>query len=422
MDTLPSRIGFVGTHFMGQDEAERQSLIWARLLTAGGHECFYFAGSTDQSQDRSVVVPEAASDHPDITALNAEIFDTRQRSSKTSGMVQAIRFHLKQHLYQFIKTFDINLLIVENALALPLNLPLGLAISELVAETELPTIARHHEFSWWHARYIHSMAGDYLRAAFPPVLPSLYHVVLNRSAARHLAQQINTHASVIPPALDFDHPPQANAEDEHRLRQAFGIDPEQPVILQPTAALPWARLELGIEAAAGLNPGGVYLVQAGSPLETAAYRERLARHAVLNGMQIAFLADAAGHPSRAASKDEPPLNPAAAFTAAGWVSYPVRTETFNGSFLDAVIQRQPVLMAEIDFAGSELATQGFQVLTIDETLSPSSLDQARQALSDQSLIEQMTDLNLTLGRRHYHMDVLKPQLEILLNRCIRATR
>ena len=44
------------------------------------------------------------------------------------------------------------------------------------------------------------------------------------------------------------------------------------------------------------------------------------------------------------------------------------------------------------------------------------------ALFAQSLIEQMTDLNLTLGRRHYHMDVLKTQLEILLNRCIRATR
>jgi hypothetical protein len=422
MDTLPSRIGFIGTHFTGQDGAERQTLIWAELLAAAGHECFYFAGRTDHGQERSVVVPEASGDHPDIAALHTEIFDTRSRSSKTSGMVQAIRFHLKQHLYQFIKTFDINLLIVENALSLPLNLPLGLALSELVAETELPTIAHHHEFYWWHARYVNSAAGDYLRAAFPPALPSLYHVVLNGSAARQLALRVGSNAIIIPPALDFDHPPQATEEDEHLLRQAFGVDRERPVILQPSAALPGARSELGIEAAAGLNPGSVYLVQTGSPLETAAHREHLVRQAVVNGMEIAFAADKFGSPSPQAVGDEAQLNPAAAYRAARWVSYPVSTEYCDSAFLGAILHRRPLLMTQSSFTASDLSAQGMQVITIEETLNASSLDQARETLADQEASEQMADMNFVLGRRHYHIEALQPQLDMLLNRCIRAIR
>jgi len=47
-----------------------------------------------------------------------------------------------------LSSFEIDLIIVENAFAIPINIPLGLAVTELLAETGIPTIAHNHDFFW----------------------------------------------------------------------------------------------------------------------------------------------------------------------------------------------------------------------------------------------------------------------------------
>ena len=54
---------------------------------------------------------------------------------------------------RFCADFDLELLVVENALAIPLNLPLGLALTELIAETGIPVIAHHHDLAWERQRF-----------------------------------------------------------------------------------------------------------------------------------------------------------------------------------------------------------------------------------------------------------------------------
>jgi len=56
----------------------------------------------------------------------------------------------------------LNLLVVENALSLPMNVPLGIALAEFIGETSMRTIAHHHDFWWERTRYIKSPADDYL--------------------------------------------------------------------------------------------------------------------------------------------------------------------------------------------------------------------------------------------------------------------
>ncbi len=187
MNITPSRIGFVSTRFSGTDGVSLETEKWAAVFQQMGHECFYFSGESDRPEESSVVVPEAHFKHPDIETINRDLFDDISRSSETSGLVQAIRFHLKKHLYQFLRTFDINLLVIENAFALPMNVPLGLALSEFIAETNIPAIAHHHDFTWERNRFAVNAAGDYLRSSFPPVLPSIHHVVINSFAAQQLA-------------------------------------------------------------------------------------------------------------------------------------------------------------------------------------------------------------------------------------------
>ena len=48
----------------------------------------------------------------------------------------------------FLGEFDIDILVAENVFALPLNLPLSMALRRVVAQTGLPTIAHNHDFYW----------------------------------------------------------------------------------------------------------------------------------------------------------------------------------------------------------------------------------------------------------------------------------
>ena len=74
--TVPSarRIGFVSTRLQGTDGVSLEAAKWATTLERAGHRCFYFAGDLDRPADRSWSAPEASLRHPDIVAMNGEVF------------------------------------------------------------------------------------------------------------------------------------------------------------------------------------------------------------------------------------------------------------------------------------------------------------------------------------------------------------
>ncbi len=137
MTANQARIGFVSTRLKGTDGVSLEVRKWAEVLTGLQHECFFFAGESDWPPGRSYVVPEAHFQHPDVLKLSADLFDDYIRTPETSHRVDALKTYLKTHLHRFIKQYSLDLLIVENALAIPVHVPLGLALTEVIAETSI---------------------------------------------------------------------------------------------------------------------------------------------------------------------------------------------------------------------------------------------------------------------------------------------
>ena len=103
--------------------------------------------------------------------LRSRFFPPRA-SSTFSREIRDIAELLKAQLYEFVKKFDIHLLVVENTLAIPLNLPFGVALTEFITKSEIHTIGHHHDLYWERNRFLINCVWDLLDMCFPPRLPA----------------------------------------------------------------------------------------------------------------------------------------------------------------------------------------------------------------------------------------------------------
>ena len=77
-------------------------------------------------------------------------------------------------------------MVVENVFAIPMHIPLALALAQVIEETGIPTIGHHHDFFWERQRFRLNCVPNLLWQTFPPDLPSIKHVVINSLAQRDL--------------------------------------------------------------------------------------------------------------------------------------------------------------------------------------------------------------------------------------------
>ncbi|MCF8005118.1 MAG: hypothetical protein K9L32_13135, partial [Chromatiaceae bacterium] len=164
----PENIGFVSTRFAGTDGVSLEAAKWAEVLWQSGHVSAWYGGVLDRDPAMSLCIPEAFFDHSENQWINAQLWGCTRRSPEVSRRIQELAAYLKSTLYAFRARFDLDVLIVENALTIPMHIPLGVAITEFLLETGMPAIAHHHDFMWERQRFQISAVDDYLEMAFPP--------------------------------------------------------------------------------------------------------------------------------------------------------------------------------------------------------------------------------------------------------------
>jgi glycosyltransferase involved in cell wall biosynthesis len=408
------QIGFVSTRLAGTDGVSLEAAKWSNMLTELGHECFCFAGESDWPEDRIYLVPEAHFKHPDIQALNSDLFDDYIRSPGTSEKVRSLWYYLKEHLYRFVRTFDLDLLIVENALSLPMNVPLGLALTELIAETEISTIGHHHDFAWERKRFTVNAAEDYLRAAFPPILHSVHHVVINSFACRQLALRSGASSTLIPNVMDFDTPPPEPDDYSAEIRSALGIDADECFILQPTRIVPRKRIEHAIELTHRLGSKGVLVISHAPGDEGHAYVEYLRDYADMMGVRMLFASDVISYKRGRTSDGQKIFSLADAYQQADLVTYPSTVEGFGNAFLETVYYCRPIVISTYDIFKTDIQPKGFKVIGFDGFITEDTVRQARSVLQDPDSTAEMVAHNYELGRHYYSFQVLEKRLVALL--------
>jgi glycosyltransferase involved in cell wall biosynthesis len=411
-------IGFVSTRLAGTDGVSLETRKWASVLDALGYECFFFAGESEWPDERSYVVEEAHFEHPEIVRVNEDLFNDYHRSPETSAAVTSLKALLKNHLRVFVRRFDLDLLIAENALAIPMNIPLGLALTELIAETQIPTVAHHHDFAWERSRFKVTAASDYQLGAFPPILRSVRHVVINSYGARQLALRTGATSTLIPNVMDFDRPPAGPDQYAVQFRQALGIGPAMHLLLQPTRIVPRKRIEHAIELTWRLGKDCCLVISHESGDEGQGYAEHLKEYAEALGVRMILGADWISHHRGETDKGEKVFSLGDVYQQSDLITYPSTVEGFGNAFLETIYYKRPIAMSTYEIFRTDIQPKGFKVITFSDYVGSETVKDARRALTDPTSTAEVVEHNYELGRRYYSMHVLANSLQALMTECL----
>jgi len=408
-------LGFISTRFAGTDGVSLETEKWAKVFEAQGFECHYFAGELDRDPQKSYLVPEAHFSYPEIRRINQSCFGVSTRNREMTEQIHALVRLLKDHLYAFVDRFDINLFVTENALTIPMNIPLGIAITEVISETGMPTIAHHHDFFWERSQFLKSGVWDYLNMAFPPHLPSINHVVINSSQDNQLSLRTGISAMLIPNVMDFDNPPPEPDAYASDVRQALEVDEDAILVLQPTRVVKRKGIEHAIELVQRLGMKAKLVVSHASGDEGYAYEERVRRYSETMGVDSLFVSDIIND-RRGLTEDGRKIYCLEdIYRHADLVTYPSLIEGFGNAFLEAVYFRKPIVVNTYAIYDMDIKPKGFSVVEMNGYITEAAIEKAREVLTNPGLRHEMVEKNYALAQKYYSYAVLEKKLKMLLD-------
>ena len=410
-------IGFISTRFAGTDGVSLETEKWAGVFEKERFHCFYFAGKLDRDPAQAFLAPKAHFMDPEIrTIFNTAFSSTanRVRDRQLTTKIHAIKEHLKDQLYDFIAKFNIDLLIPENALTIPLNIPLGLAITEVIAETGLPTIAHHHDFFWERQQFKTNSVWDYLNMAFPPHMPPIRHVVINSSANNQLGLRTGISATLIPNVMDFKNPPPAPDDYASDVRQALGLDPDERLFLQPTRVVKRKGIENAIELISRLGLKARLVISHASGDEGHDYEQRLIDYS--RGMQVntLFVSDIISDRRGTTADGRKIYTLNDIYYHADFITYPSTIEGFGNAFLEAVYFRKPIMVNCYSIYTFDIKPKGFTAVEIDGYVTDEAVARTRLLIEDETLRKKMVETNYALAEKFYSYEVLHDKLMNLM--------
>lgn len=225
---------------------------------------------------------------------------------------------------------DIDLVVVENLLTIPINLEASHAVETVL--TGRPSILHHHDPPWQRARYEHV-------TSLPAVDPAWRHVAITRMLAGQLAER-GIRSTVIHNA--FIPPPERSPEERQKIRDHvrshIGFDSTERVIAHPVRAIARKNIPAAIALAEALDATYWLL----GPAEEG-YGEELSHH--LDSARCRVV-----HKGWS--------DPEGIYLAADHITFPSTWEGFGNPPIEAALHRRTVSVGDYPVA-DELRGYGF---------------------------------------------------------------
>jgi len=294
------------------------------------------------------------------------------------------------------------------------HVPLGVAITEFLAETGMPAFAHHHDFHWERIRFAVNSVPDILDMAFPPRMPNLIHSVINGAAQEQIALRKGLSSFLVPNVFEFEKEPPGIDDYSEDFRKEIGLTDEDIFILQPTRIVPRKGIEHAITLCSRLK-GNIKLVishEAGD--EGFEYRDMLVHMAQEEGVDLRIVADRISEKRQRNASGQKMYTLWDIYPHADLVTYPSLYEGFGNALLETFYFRKPVVINRYSVFVKDIEPKGFQTIAMDGYIEDDTVRATQRLLNHPELVEEMVETNYQLATKHYGYQALRQILPAAL--------
>lgn len=394
------------TRLAGTDGVSLEAAKMREVLRAAGHEVWYLAGELDPDEEQGLRVPEMHFSQPEVRALTERAFAGEGLDPNLVREIEDGGVRMAARMEPAFEEIQPDLVVVQNAWAIPMHLPLAVALWRIVKRRRLPAVSHNHDYYWERKRFARSHVRPLLENYFPPD-HAVVQLSINSIAQRELERRRGLESLLLPNVMDYDRPPPGFDAFNSDFRETLGIRPDQLLLLQPTRVVPRKRIELAVDLTVELaarNP--VLIVSHAAGDEGQDYRRGLESYAAERRVDLRFVSDYVA-PRRRFFGQHKVYSLFDAYLHADFVTYPSRYEGFGNAMLEAVWMNKPLLIGRYPVYLADIRPKGFRFVEVEDRITPEVVEQVTRLLDDAELRRSVVEHNRELARKYFGYATLR---------------
>ncbi|MDV7187979.1 glycosyltransferase family 4 protein [Lutibacter sp. TH_r2] len=407
------RIGIIIGRIGGVDGVALETEKWIDVLKKLGHEIFIMSGefeswNLDYEHDYL---------YPTLSFFSAEaeweqrkaFFEPDESPEPLLEHVETWSNAIEKEMRKWVKDKKIEVLLSENASALPCQLSMGVAIKKLIQNTGLPIVTHDHDFHWERGqRYVsvHPEINKYVDDNFPLLLPNVKHAVINTFGVETFKNKFNIDATLVPNVMDFNRVYGVPSYSNQFFLRDIGVNEDEIALLQVTRIVRRKGIETAISLIDKLQDKKLKLVITGNNNDDENkeyYNELIDQIHELNLSNQIIFADQK-------VLDHKDLSDVYAHGRA--CTYFSTYEGFGNAFVESVLAKKPIFVNNYKpVYMQDIGNKGFETVMIeDSNLTNKSIQQMSDIIYSPKRCIEIGEYNFKLGKKYFSYEVLEEKL------------
>jgi len=421
------KIGIIIGRIGGVDGVALETEKWIEVLIKMDHEIFTISGQFEgrkidcmhetRVQEMSFFSPESyweqkkAFFHPD--------FDQDELLEHIYLYANVI----EDKITKWVTEHKIELLLSENASALPSHISMGLAIKQAAEKLGIPIITHDHDFAWERGnRYIspHPRINEIVNEIFPLRLPNSFNAVINSHAQTTLKDRFNRDSINVPNVMNFDIPYAEINGHNKDLRKDLGVDDNDILLFQITRIVQRKGIEAAIHLVEKLNNSKIKLIITGNYADDAGsiYYMQLVDliHELKLSKQVHFAYHSFTTKGHSTTRGEKAYDLTDAYAHARACTYFSTYEGFGNAFVEAVLAKRPIFVNNYKpVYWPDIGSKGFKAVMLeDNVITDKALAEMENVIYNDKLNREVAEYNFNLGKKYFSYKTLEEKLTELI--------
>ena len=407
------RIGIIIGRIGGVDGVALETEKWIDILKKLGNEVFIMSGefeSWKMDYEHNYLFPALS-----FFSAEAEweqrkaFFEPDKDAGPLLDHVENWSNMIEEAMLKWVTAKKIDVLLSENASALPCQLSMGVAIKKLIQKTGLPIVTHDHDFHWERGeRYVsvHPEINQFVDANFPLLLPNVKHAVINTFGVETFKNRFDIDATLVPNVMDFNRIYGVPTPENKFFLRDVGVSEDEIALLQVTRIVRRKGIETAISLIDKLADKKLKLVITGNNNDDENkeyYNELIDQIHELNlSNQIIFAAHKV--------LDHKDLSDVYAHGRAA--TYFSTYEGFGNAFVETILAKKPIFVNNYKpVYMQDIGNKGFETVMIEDgSLTNHSVQQMSDIIYNPKRCLEIGEFNFNLGKKHFSYEVLEEKL------------